>query len=63
MDPWVIFDADNTLRETESLYDDARRMLTGILALCRIDGFESHIVAGFDEGERCRCRRREPVGQ
>jgi putative hydrolase of the HAD superfamily len=32
MGPWVIFDADNTLWETESLYDDARRTLTSTLA-------------------------------
>ncbi len=37
MGPWVIFDADNTLWETESLYDDARRTLTGILASRGID--------------------------
>jgi putative hydrolase of the HAD superfamily len=37
MDPWVIFDADNTLWETESLYDDARRSLTNILASRGID--------------------------
>jgi putative hydrolase of the HAD superfamily len=32
MDPWVIFDADNTLWEVESLYDDARRNLSSMLA-------------------------------
>jgi putative hydrolase of the HAD superfamily len=37
MGPWVIFDADNTLWETESLYDDARRTLTSILASRGID--------------------------
>lgn len=37
MGPWVIFDADNTLWETESLYDDARRTLTNILALRGVD--------------------------
>jgi putative hydrolase of the HAD superfamily len=37
MGPWVIFDADNTLWETESLYDDARRTLTNVLASRGID--------------------------
>lgn len=37
MGPWVIFDADNTLWETESLYDDARRTLTNTLASRGID--------------------------
>lgn len=32
MDPWVIFDADNTLWQTESLYDEARRSLSNVLA-------------------------------
>lgn len=37
MNPWVIFDADNTLWEVESLYDDARRSMTDILAARGID--------------------------
>jgi putative hydrolase of the HAD superfamily len=37
MDPWVVFDADNTLWEVESLYDDARRSLIEILAARGID--------------------------
>lgn len=37
MGPWVIFDADNTLWEIESLYDDARRTLTNTLASRGID--------------------------
>ncbi len=37
MYPWVIFDADNTLWETESLYDEARRNLAAQLALRGID--------------------------
>jgi FMN phosphatase YigB (HAD superfamily) len=37
MGPWVIFDADNTLWETESLYDDARRTLTNMLASRGVD--------------------------
>jgi putative hydrolase of the HAD superfamily len=37
MDPWVIFDADNTLWEIESLYDDARRTLSNVLAARGID--------------------------
>jgi putative hydrolase of the HAD superfamily len=37
MRSWVIFDADNTLWETESLYDDARRKLTNALASRGID--------------------------
>jgi putative hydrolase of the HAD superfamily len=37
MGPWVIFDADNTLWETESLYDDARRTLANVLASRGID--------------------------
>jgi putative hydrolase of the HAD superfamily len=42
MRSWVIFDADNTLWETESLYDNARRTLTNILASRGIDA----VVAG-----------------
>lgn len=37
MYPWVIFDADNTLWETETLYDEARRTLANQLALRGID--------------------------
>src|ERR1700730_4187205 len=37
MGPWVIFDADNTLWETESLYDEARRTLTNVLAPRGVD--------------------------
>src|SRR5690242_11545016 len=37
MGRWVIFDADNTLWQTESLYDDARRSLTEVLAQRGID--------------------------
>jgi putative hydrolase of the HAD superfamily len=33
MDSWVVFDADNTLWEVESLYDDARRLMTEVLAV------------------------------
>ncbi|GIQ75960.1 HAD family hydrolase [Bradyrhizobium sp. RD5-C2] len=37
MYPWVIFDADNTLWETERLYDEARRKLASQLARRGID--------------------------
>jgi putative hydrolase of the HAD superfamily len=37
MDPWVVFDADNTLWEVESLYDGARRSMVEILAARGID--------------------------
>lgn len=37
MYPWVIFDADNTLWETETLYDEARLDLAKQLALLGID--------------------------
>jgi putative hydrolase of the HAD superfamily len=37
MDAWVVFDADNTLWEVESLYDGARRSMTEILAAQGID--------------------------
>lgn len=50
MGPWVIFDADNTLWETESLYDDARRSLTEALAQRGIDrAISAEIQQTIDE--------------
>lgn len=46
MDRWVIFDADNTLWQVESLYDDARRQLTEILAA---RGANSAVVAEIQQ--------------
>jgi len=44
MDPWVVFDADNTLWEVESLYDDARRSMVEVLAARGIDRFISEEI-------------------
>jgi putative hydrolase of the HAD superfamily len=50
MDPWVIFDADNTLWEVESLYDDARQALTSILSSRGIDAaIASEMQQAIDE--------------
>jgi putative hydrolase of the HAD superfamily len=50
MDPWVVFDADNTLWEVESLYDDARRSMTDILAGRGIDrSLSSEIQQTIDQ--------------
>lgn len=37
MDPWVIFDADNTLWATEALYDEARDSLVAALVARGVD--------------------------
>ncbi|APG06859.1 hypothetical protein BKD09_00830 [Bradyrhizobium japonicum] len=44
MDPWVIFDADNTLWATESLYDEARHALVQALVARGVDPFHAEEV-------------------
>lgn len=44
MDPWVIFDADNTLWEVESLYDAARNALANELATKGVTATEAIAV-------------------